>query len=95
VARNNFSHVKVSRNTKKFGQACLIVTRLLKEMLQQPTISNYLTQVRNKPTRIPNISLAPGSQKEINQLLLHCCAFAFTFTKESLLNLLTTFLKKH
>jgi len=44
--------------------------------------------------RLPNIGLAPGSQKKINQLLLHCCVTTFIVTKETLLKLLTTFLKK-
>jgi len=73
----------------------LIVIRLLKEILQQPTASNYLTQLTNKPIRLLNISLAPGSQEKINQLLPHRCLTAFIVTKETLQKLLTTFLKKH
>ena len=68
---------------------------MIKEILQQPTINNYLTQLTNKPIRLLNISLAPGSQKKIKQLLLHCCVTAFIDTKETPLKFLTTFLKKH
>jgi len=75
--------------------ATLNVMRLLEEMLKQPTISNNLTQLTNKPIRLLNVSLAPGSQKKINQLLLDCCVTALIFTKEALLKLLITFLKKH
>jgi len=78
-----------------YDNITLIVIRLLKEILQQPAVSNYLTQLTNKPIRLLNISLALGSQEKINQLLLHCCLTAFIVTKEALLNLLTTFLKKH
>jgi len=54
----------------------LIVIRLPKEILQQPTIRNYLAQLTDKPIRLLNISLAPGSQKEnrsiITPLLRNC-----------------------
>jgi len=39
----------------------LIGIRLIKEILQQPTISNYLTQLTNKPMRLLNNSLTQGS----------------------------------
>jgi len=72
-----------------------LVIRLPKEKLEQPTISNHLRQLTNKPIRLLNISLAPGSQKKINQLLLHCCKTVLIVMKQALLKLLTTFLKKH
>jgi len=56
-----------------------------------PTISNYLTQLTNKPVRLQNISQAPGSQKKMKQLLLHYCLTAFILMKETVLKLLTTF----
>jgi len=49
--------------------------------------------VRTQSAQFLNISLAPGSQKKINQLLLPCCATALIVKKETLLkkhNLLNT-----
>jgi len=66
----------------------LIVIRLLKDILEQPTISNYFTHPTNKPIRLLNISLAPSSQNKIVQLL-HCCVTAFIVSKETLLKLKT------
>jgi len=77
-----------------YDNIIFIVIRLLKEILQQPTISNYLTQLTNKFVGLININLAPGSQKKMNQLLLNCCISAFIVTKETQLKFLTTFLKK-
>jgi len=52
-------------------------------------------EIGNEMTNLATLSLAPGSQKKINQLLLHCCVTAFIVTRQTLLKLLTTFLNKH
>ena len=45
-------------------------------------------------TSLGTTGLVPSSQKKTNQLLLHYCSTALIVTKETLLKLLTTFLRK-